>query len=212
MRQGVEAHAVVATTSDPDAVSLGISFPVGREFGDAHRNFCSVLEQQGDQYALLQQQKQQQQEQEQQTQQHHLDQSLDTRSSTASSPLASPALITQTPFRGSSRDNRHQDNAKKHDTRPSTFNDAAAAIRAGLVGRNARFHTPFGHKPLVYADWTATGRPVAQIENHLRDEVMPLFGNTHTTTSITGAQTTCFRHEARQIIAEAVNAKVCKMI
>jgi selenocysteine lyase/cysteine desulfurase len=37
---------------------------------------------------------------------------------------------------------------------------------------------------------------------------MPLYGNTHTTTSITGHQSTCFRHEARQIIAEAVNAKV----
>ena len=39
-------------------------------------------------------------------------------------------------------------------------------------------------------------------------EVMPLYGNTHTTSSITGHQSTCFRHEARQIVAEAVNAKV----
>jgi selenocysteine lyase/cysteine desulfurase len=42
-----------------------------------------------------------------------------------------------------------------------------------------------------------------QVEN-----VIPLYGNTHTTTSITGHQTTCFRHEARQIVAEAVNAKI----
>lgn len=43
----------------------------------------------------------------------------------------------------------------------------------------------------------------------MRDKVMPLYGNTHTTTSTTGAQTTAFREEAREIIAEAVNAKVC---
>lgn len=46
------------------------------------------------------------------------------------------------------------------------------------------------------------------LQTYLADQVVPLFGNTHTTTSITGAQTTCFRHEARQIIAQAVNAKV----
>lgn len=46
------------------------------------------------------------------------------------------------------------------------------------------------------------------LQAYLADQVVPLFGNTHTTTSITGAQTTCFRHEARQIIAQAVNAKV----
>ncbi|CAM9887519.1 unnamed protein product [Pylaiella littoralis] len=88
------------------------------------------------------------------------------------------------------------------------FSGAAASIRRGLIGRNAPFRTPYGMKPLVYSDWTATGRAVDSIETYLADQVVPLFGNTHTTTSITGAQTTCFRHEARQIIAQAVNAKV----
>ena len=40
-------------------------------------------------------------------------------------------------------------------------------------------------------------------QDFLRAEVMPFYGNTHTTTSITGMQTTLFRHEARQIIAGA---------
>jgi selenocysteine lyase/cysteine desulfurase len=35
--------------------------------------------------------------------------------------------------------------------------------------------------------------------------VLPTYGNTHTTTSITGLQTTMFRAEARQIIANHVN-------
>lgn len=42
----------------------------------------------------------------------------------------------------------------------------------------------------------------------MRQEVYPRYGNTHTTSSATGAQTTAFREEARRIIAEAVNAKV----
>lgn len=44
------------------------------------------------------------------------------------------------------------------------------------------------------------------IERFMRDEVLPVYGNTHTTSSETGAQTTSFREEARHIIAEAVNA------
>lgn len=88
------------------------------------------------------------------------------------------------------------------------FDAAVARVRSGVVGRHKRFRTPYSDSmPIVYADWTATGRAVHQIEGYIADEVLPLFGNTHTTTSITGAQTTCFRHEARQIIAEAVNAK-----
>ena len=67
---------------------------------------------------------------------------------------------------------------------------------------------PMGKIPCIYMDWTASGRPLQSIENYLQKEVYPLYGNTHTTSSITGHQSTCFRHEARQIIAEATNAKI----
>ncbi len=40
-------------------------------------------------------------------------------------------------------------------------------------------------------------RPLSFIEEYLRDEVMPSYGNTHTTTSITSRQTTYYREEAR---------------
>ena len=39
-------------------------------------------------------------------------------------------------------------------------------------------------------------------------QVLPLYGNTHTTTSVTGLQSTCFRLEARQMVAQACNARI----
>ena len=86
--------------------------------------------------------------------------------------------------------------------------EGLAGLRAGVIGRLEPFATPFGDRPLVYADWTASGRAHAAVEDFVAREVLPLYGNTHTTTSITGRQSTCFRHEARQMVAEACNAKV----
>ena len=36
--------------------------------------------------------------------------------------------------------------------------------------------------------------------------MLPFYGNTHTTTSVTSLQTTLFRHEARDIFRNATNA------
>jgi hypothetical protein len=40
-------------------------------------------------------------------------------------------------------------------------------------------------------------RPLTFIEDYLQSEVLPYYGNTHTTTSLTSRQTTYFREEAR---------------
>ena len=82
-------------------------------------------------------------------------------------------------------------------------------LRACIIASDSLFTTPYGEpKPIVYADWTASARGIRQIEDYIQEEVIPFYGNTHTTTSVTGHQSTCYRHEARQIIAESVNAKV----
>ncbi|GMF40477.1 unnamed protein product [Phytophthora fragariaefolia] len=79
-----------------------------------------------------------------------------------------------------------------------------------LIGRDVPFTTPFGVKAQVYADYTASGKSLECIERFMHDHVMPTYGNTHTTTSVTGLQTTSFREEARHIIATAVNARASK--
>lgn len=78
-------------------------------------------------------------------------------------------------------------------------------IERSVIGSNKPFATCFGEKPLIYADYTASGRSLTFIEDYIRDEVLPWYANTHTETSRTGAQSTKFREEARQIIRRAVN-------
>ena len=46
------------------------------------------------------------------------------------------------------------------------------------------------------------------VEAKIRNDVLPLYANTHTSTSTTGAQSSCFRQEARQVVAQCVNARV----
>ena len=81
-----------------------------------------------------------------------------------------------------------------------------AAIRHGIIGETHSIATPFGEKPLVYADYTASGRSYAPIEDFIRHSVLPLYANTHSESSLTGRQTSKLREDARDIIRKALNA------
>ncbi|MFC6634763.1 aminotransferase class V-fold PLP-dependent enzyme [Microbulbifer taiwanensis] len=80
------------------------------------------------------------------------------------------------------------------------------SIRESVIGDMQPIDTPFGRKPLVYADYTASGRALGFIEDIIRERVLPYYANTHTETSYTGAQTTALREEARNEVRRALNA------
>ncbi len=77
-------------------------------------------------------------------------------------------------------------------------------IRDSIIGDDRALNSPYGLRRMTYADYTASGRSLEFIENFIADEVLPLYANTHTETSSTGLQTTCFREDARSIVKDAV--------
>ncbi len=82
-----------------------------------------------------------------------------------------------------------------------------ADFRKNIVGIDEVFDTPYGVMPLVYTDWTASGRLYAPIEQRLVEDFGPYIANTHTKTDITGNLMTTAYEQARDIIKTHVNAK-----
>lgn len=80
------------------------------------------------------------------------------------------------------------------------------SFRKNSVGIDVRFETPYGTKKMMYADWTASGRAYAPIEERIQHEIMPLIANTHTETTVTGTAMTRAYEQAKHIIKAHVQA------
>ncbi|MBK6906680.1 MAG: aminotransferase class V-fold PLP-dependent enzyme [Rhodocyclaceae bacterium] len=81
-----------------------------------------------------------------------------------------------------------------------------ACFARGVVGNSASIPTAHGPQPLRYADWTASGRAYAPLEERLLRDIGPYIANTHTETSFTGQAMTRAYQKARDIVKRHVNA------
>jgi len=79
--------------------------------------------------------------------------------------------------------------------------------RKGIIGHDGVIDTPIHDSiPLVYADWTASGRMYLPIEERIRQKLLPFVANTHTDTNYTGSMMTFAYHKAQKIIKSHVGA------
>jgi selenocysteine lyase/cysteine desulfurase len=79
-------------------------------------------------------------------------------------------------------------------------------FRKHIVGINQTFTSPYGEMPIVYTDWTASGRLYRPIEEKLLNQFGPFVANTHTETTVSGTAMTRAYHKAKHIIKKHVNA------
>jgi selenocysteine lyase/cysteine desulfurase len=82
--------------------------------------------------------------------------------------------------------------------------ELAARIRGAVIGDGQVLDGPYGPRRLTYADYTASGRALTFVEDHIRRTVLPMYANTHTESSATGRRTVALREAARATIHRAV--------
>ncbi|KAJ4952115.1 hypothetical protein NE237_028947 [Protea cynaroides] len=81
-----------------------------------------------------------------------------------------------------------------------------AWLRSQIIGSDVEFDTPFGKRLLTYADHTASGRGLRYVEDFITNNVLPFYGNTHTSDSYVGHKTTKMVKEAARYIKSCLGA------
>ncbi len=79
-------------------------------------------------------------------------------------------------------------------------------FRQNTIGNELKFQTPYGKQIMIYADWVASGRLYAPIEQKMSGVFGPYVGNTHTETSETGTLMTKSYHYAQHQIKQYCHA------
>lgn len=84
--------------------------------------------------------------------------------------------------------------------------DIVQYLAENLIGSDLTIDGPDGSKPLVYADYVASGRSLKVIEDFVMQWVLPFYSNTHTQASFCGSYSTRLRESARSEIARLTGA------
>lgn len=84
--------------------------------------------------------------------------------------------------------------------------DAVHELANDVMSVNAVIHSPFGAKVVSFADYSASGKALRSIEDYIHQHVLPLFGDSHESSSATVIQTASFLEEARRTIVDETNA------
>lgn len=86
-------------------------------------------------------------------------------------------------------------------------------LRADLIGTDAVIRTPFGERRVTYADYVASGRALRSVEQRISTLALPLYANTHTEDSATGAHSTHLSHQASDYIKGQLGGdSSCKLV
>ena len=79
-------------------------------------------------------------------------------------------------------------------------------VRSGLIGDDIEIKGPFGPIRLIYADYVASGRALDQVEDFIRQRVLPYYANSHTEASYCGSFMTELRKASREEVARMTGA------
>jgi selenocysteine lyase/cysteine desulfurase len=91
-------------------------------------------------------------------------------------------------------------------TKPGQLEHYFSKFRRNTIGVNHTFESAYGEQKLLYADWVASGRLYAPIEDVMLNKIGPMIANTHSFSSETGKTSTYAYNHARAIIKKYVNA------
>lgn len=83
--------------------------------------------------------------------------------------------------------------------------DLMAQTRDAMISGKGVINTPFGLRPLVYADYAASGRGDRRIEAQLA-QIQALYANPHTDDSATGRSATAWLKRSETMIKQALHA------
>ena len=81
-----------------------------------------------------------------------------------------------------------------------------SSYKKHIIGNSLTHKIAGEQTPIIYADWTASGRLYRPIEEFICNQLGPYIANTHTEATLTGSTMTNAYHDAQAGIKSHVNA------